>query len=66
MSAASLSCLRFTEVSVFSEDDDDVKMDEDPKPKGDKNDLSQYNLDDYDKESSSIGQYLLIGASRPR
>lgn len=33
-------------------------MDQDPapKPKADPNDLSEYNLDDYDKETTSIGE----------
>lgn len=42
--------------------EEDEPMDEDRKGDGkeDEDDLAKYNLDDYDKESKSIGVYALL------
>ena len=42
-------------VDCFSEDDDAMDVDSGSAPKPKTDDLAEYNLDDYDKESKSIG-----------
>ncbi len=45
---------------AHSEDEDAMDEDAKQKPESQDDDLSQYNLDEYDKESTSIGKHIRV------
>ena len=58
-------CVLLNDCNQCSSEDEPMDQDDEPKaPKQNDDDLAKYKLDDYDKESTSIGECCLMQISR--